>query len=161
MTDDPVLKAVQNFMDAVEKRLSANDTELRGLVTEVRGLMAELQTRSAEIPKEGPAGKDGKDGIDGKDGADGKDGTPGERGADGIATREELDSMIEKRFGELQVRSLADSYEGVYQQDKDYTRGQLVTWGGSLFLALADTKARPEQSPDWKLIVKRGADARK
>lgn len=113
----------------------------------------------------GEKGERGVDGINGKDGAPsiipGPKGDTGERGADGIATRQELDMAIEERFAELQVRSFADMYQGVYQPDKDYTRSALVTWGGSLFLALANTRARPEQSPDWKLIVKRGADGKK
>lgn len=157
MSDSPLYEAMREFIRATVA------LEVTKALPEVRSAL------TRETPKiiEGPAGKDGKDGangVDGKDGRDGKDGADGkngERGADGIATRAELDSMLEERFAELQVRSLADSYQGVYQPEKDYTRGNLATWGGSLFLALADTCSRPEQSPDWKLIVKRGADARK
>lgn len=139
----------------------------------------------------GKDGSNGKDGIDGKDGRDGKDGTPGvgekgergadglngkdgtpsiipgpkgdtgERGADGVATREELHSLIEERMGEIQVRTFADVYQGVYQPDTAYARGQLVTWGGSLWLSQVDTRHKPGEAPDWKLVVKKGADARK
>lgn len=112
----------------------------------------------------GPQGERGAEGLQGREGLAGKDGAlgeKGERGADGIASREELESLIEVRFADLQVRTFADAYQGVYQADRDYTRGMLTTWGGSLFLALADTRARPEMNGDWKLIVKRGADGRK
>lgn len=159
--DDPVLKAVQKFMDAVEERLSASDSELRGLATEVRGLLTELQTRATEIPKEGPPGKDGADGKDGRDGIDGLPGDKGDRGADGIATREELDSLIEQRFAELQVRSLADTFQGVYDQSKLYTKGQIAMWDGQPWLAMVpETRAMPGQSSDWKLFAKRGRDGR-
>lgn len=139
----------------------------------------------------GKDGSNGKDGVDGKDGRDGKDGAPGtgekgergadglngkdgapstipgpkgdtgERGADGVATREELHSLIEERMAEIQVRTFADVYQGVYQPDTAYARGQLVTWGGSLWLSQVDTRHKPGEAPDWKLVVKKGADARK
>lgn len=139
----------------------------------------------------GPAGKDGapgKDGVDGKDGKDGapgigekgergadglngKDGAPslvpgpkgdpGERGKDGIATREELESIIEERMADIQVRTFADFYQGVYVPGTTYSRGKGVTWGGSLWLSKSDTQTKPGESPDWQLIVKKGADGRK
>lgn len=185
MTDDPVLTAVQKFMDAVEERLTARETE-------IRSLLSELETRA--VPREGPPGPAGKDGVPGKDGVDGKDGnagTPGigekgergadgingkdgapstvpgpkgdtgECGADGIATREELHSLIEERMADIQVRTFADLYQGVYQPGTTYSRGLAVTWGGSLWLSKADTKTKPGESPEWQLIVKKGSDGRK
>lgn len=146
-----------------------------------------VETRADPIP--GPAGRDGIDGKDGRDGKDGKDGEPGpagppgergergadglngrdgapgpqgERGADGIATLEELDARIEARFAELQVRTFADLYQGTFVPERTYTRGLLTTWGGSLWLSLNETNARPgEGNNDWRLVVKRGADGRK
>jgi hypothetical protein len=143
------------------------------------------EVRSVEVrsePVEGPPGKDGRDGIDGKDGKDGapgpqgergadglagRDGTPGprgepgERGADGIATRAELESIVEARFAELQVRTFADLYQGVFEPSKIYTRGSLATWGGSLWLSMRESSSRPGENADWKLVVKRGADGKK
>ncbi len=147
-TDDAVLRAVQKFMDAVETRLNKHSEEIRAAVTD-------FQTRAIPEPIEGAQGVDGKDGVDGTPGA------PGERGADGIATREELDALVEQRFGELQVRTFADIYRGVYSPSETYTRGQLATWGGSVYLAKADTTSKPGESVDWQMIVKRGADARR
>lgn len=218
MNDDPVLTAVQRFIDAVELRLrtQADDT---------RSALAEIQTRSAVAPVQGPpgpAGKDGERGQDGRDGTtgakgdvgpagkdgdrgapgergvdglqgrDGAPGAPGERGlpgergadglagrdgaasvipgpkgdtgargADGIATQAELDALIEARFAELQVRTFADVYQGVFEADKLYTRGLLATWGGSLWLSLNDTRSKPGENGDWRLIVKKGSDGRK
>lgn len=149
MSDDPVLQAVQKFMDAVEARLQRHSEEIRAAVTD-------LQTRTAPQAIEGAPGTDGKDGTNGVDGKDGKDGTQGERGADGIATIEELEAAVEKRFADVQVRTFADTYQGVYKPDQPYLRGTLTTWGGSLWLSLADTQRKPgEQNPDWKLVVKK------
>lgn len=224
MTDDPVLAAVQRFMDAVETRLGTLTGETRSLLTDARSALAELQTRAAPIglqgerglsgergdpgpagPQgapgpagekgergaDGSAGTNGRDGVDGKagergepglagtngergapgergaDGLHGRDGAPGapgaqgERGADGIATLAELDARIEARFAELQMRTFADVYQGVFETDKVYTRGLLATWGGSLWLSLNDTRSKPGEDGDWRLVVKRGADGRK
>lgn len=124
---------------------------------EVQRLMSE--TRSAPEPKviEGPAGKDGSNG---KDGVDGKDGAPGKDGANGIATRAELESLMEVRFADLQVRSLADAYQGTYDQSKLYTRGQITSWDGQPWLAMTETRAVPGASSDWKLFAKKGRDGR-
>lgn len=110
---------------------------------------------------DGAPGKDGERGIDGVDGRDGKDGINGRDGADGVATRSEIESIVEARYADVQVRSFADIYQGVYENGKQYTRGVLTTWGGSLWLAQSDTEKRPGETPDWKLIVKAGRDARK
>lgn len=115
------------------------------------------ETRSAE-PVVGPPGKDGapgKDGIDGKDGRDGKDGT------NGIATRNEIEEIIERRVSEINVRTFADIYKGVYKPGELYTRGSLVTWDGSVWVSKVDTEAKPGLYADWQLVVKRGADGRK
>ena len=152
MTDDPVLAAVQKFMDAVEERLTAREEE-------IRSLLSELETRAT--PREGAPGKDGKDGIDGKPGADGKDGAPGkdgERGADGIATREELDAWFEKRAADLEARNLADVWKGVFKHGELYTRGAIAQWDGSPWLALKDTNAVPGTNGDWQLFAKKGRD---
>lgn len=119
----------------------------------------------------GPKGDPGEKGERGADGLQGRDGAPstvpgpkgdqGERGADGIATRAELESMMEARFAELQVRSFADLYQGVFDEKQTYSRGLLATWGGSLWLSMNETRAKPGESGDWKLVVKRGSDGRK
>lgn len=188
MTLDPVLAAVQRFMDAVETRLTRH-------AEETRSALSDIQTRAAqhgppgERGADGAPGRDGRDGVDGKDGApgekgdkgdpgergergadglhgrDGKDGERGERGergADGVATLEEIDARIEARFAELQVRTIADSYQGVFQPGTTYARGLLATWDGSLWLSMQDTTAKPgEKDSGWKMIVKRGADGRR
>jgi hypothetical protein len=113
-------------------------------------------------------GEKGDPGINGKNGDNGKDsvvpgakGDKGERGADGIGTREELESIAREINADLQVRTFADVYQGVYENGRLYERGLLATWGGSLWLSEKETKTKPGESPDWKLVVKRGADGKK
>lgn len=106
--DDPVLAAVQRFMDAVESRLGTLTGETRALLTDARSALTELQTRAAtsgppgvpgergergEIGPAGPQGEMGPPGVAGPagaqgergaDGLQGRDGALGERGADGV-----------------------------------------------------------------------------
>lgn len=154
MTADPVLAAVQRFIDAVRTQL----TEQR---EEVRAAVAEIQTRAVPAGPPGERGEPGPAGPQGDPGPAGVPGERGERGADGIATLEELDARIEARFADLQVRTFADVYQGVFEADKTYTRGVLATWGGSLWLSQAETSSKPGENADWKLVVKRGADGRR
>lgn len=116
---------------------------------------------AGEKGERGADGLQGRDGMPGRDGAAGEKGERGERGADGIATRAELDALIEARFAELQVRSFADVYQGVFEPGTLYARGRLATWGGSLWLSLNETKSKPGETEDWRLVVKRGADGRR
>lgn len=116
---------------------------------------------AGEKGERGADGLQGRDGPPGRDGAAGERGERGERGADGIATRAELDAFIEARFAEVQVRTFADLYQGVFEPGTLYTRGRLATWGGSLWLSLSDTRSKPGENEDWRLVVKRGADGRK
>lgn len=109
------------------------------------------EIRSVE-PVVGPPGKDG---VAGKDGIDGKDGVPGKDGANGIATREELKAAAQEVFADFQVRTFADVWQGTYKNGELYNRGLLTTWGGSLWLSMAETRARPGETPDWKLVVKK------
>lgn len=50
---------------------------------------------------------------------------------------------------------------GVYRDDENYEKGDSVSWAGSLWIAqVDDPQGKPEQSPDWRLAVKRGRDAK-
>ncbi len=112
----------------------------------------------------------GKDGRDGKDGADG---LPGEPGKDGFSL-DDFDvnvgddgRTIEMSFGEGEKKLIAEMkfpvvlYRGVYKEGDDYSAGDSATWGGSLWIAERDTKAKPD-SPDsgWRLAVKKGRDGK-
>lgn len=113
-----------------------------------------------ERGERGEKGADGRDGEPGARGERGETGPAGRDGADGIATREELEALVEERFRDVQARNLADIYRGVFSNGDDYVRGDVVTCAGSLWLALADTRAKPGSSEDWRLIAKKGRDGR-
>lgn len=65
--------------------------------------------------------------------------------------------------GEIVQRSIElpiPLYHGVYQPGKLYKRGAMVTFSGSVFSALKNTEAKPGESTDWQLAVKRGRDGK-
>jgi hypothetical protein len=191
--NDPVLEAINQFMDAVDTRLQSMRTEIADFrsatTTALEQRSAPVKGDAGEPGAAGPAGKDGAqgpkgdtgpagergpqgekgergaDGVQGRDGAPstvpGPQGEKGERGADGIATRAEIESIVEQRVADINVRTFADVYQGVYENGRLYTRGVLTTWGGHMWLSLADTQAKPGESPDWKMVVKAGRDGRK
>jgi integrin beta 3 len=125
--------------------------------------------------KDGRDGRDGKDGEPGRPGADGlngKDGRDGIDGKDGLGVDDfSVDLVNDKQLqmvlqhGErrkeclLTLPILVD--RGTYQSGSAYTKGDCVTYGGSLWIAQVDN---PTQSPGkgdhWRLAVKRGRDAR-
>ena len=52
-------------------------------------------------------------------------------------------------------------YKGVYKDDCEYSKGDVVTQGGSMWSCGADTKEKPANGcNDWTLCVKHGRDAR-
>lgn len=55
------------------------------------------------------------------------------------------------------------TYHGVWQDGKQYTPGDLVTWGGSTWHCDAATSTKPGDvigAAHWTLMVKRGRDGR-
>lgn len=111
----------------------------------------------------GSAGAPGQPGAPGEPGPAGPPGQPGpagEPGADGVASVEQIEQIVERAVTGLQMRSLADLYRGVFKADDVYQRSELVTWDGSLYMALAETRARPAESPDWKMVTRKGRDGR-
>jgi hypothetical protein len=109
----------------------------------------------------GPQGDKGERGADGLQGRDGTNGKDGERGADGTSSPAEIEAIVEKRVAEINVRTFADIYQGVYKPGNLYARGLLATWGGTLWLSLKDTQAKPGEGADWRMVASKGADGRK
>lgn len=108
-------------------------------------------------------GKDGADGKDGENGADGQDGLgfddmqiehDGERGFSFKLTRGD----VTKTFDFSVPVAI---YRGVYKQGQTYERGDMVTFGGSIWHANEATDAKPETSKAWQLSVKRGDQGKK
>jgi len=95
----------------------------------------------------------------------------GEKGLDGFGF-DDLDVVDEptafvlrftkgERVKEFRLAkpTLADSYRGVWR-DRPHKAGDAVTHGGSLWIALRDTKEKPESGDDWRLAVKKGRDGK-
>jgi integrin beta 3 len=62
---------------------------------------------------------------------------------------------------EFHIRFAVPLYRGVYQSGRAYERGDLVTFGGSIFHANDDTADKPEEMGRiWTLAAKRGRDGR-
>jgi hypothetical protein len=103
----------------------------------------------------------------------GKDGEPGERGADGFSL-DDFDveagedgrtvNMVFQKGERRQVYELVFPvmiYRDVFKEGEEYSAGDAVTWGGSVWVAQRGTSAKPD-GPDsgWKLAVKRGRDGK-
>jgi len=65
---------------------------------------------------------------------------------------------LEKEVEALQERG-ALKYCGTFKAGTDYEKGDAITYGGSLWVALNDTTAEPP-GPDWCLAAKKGKDGR-
>lgn len=110
----------------------------------------------------GPRGPQGEKGMDGRDGRDGKD---------GIASRDELNAAVteevekavaanvEKRVAEAFDALPKIEYRDVWKEGEEYTKGNLATWGGSLWHCNeSGSTDKPGTSDAWTLAVKRGRD---
>ena len=145
------------------------------------------QGLQGETGPEGPPGRDGRDGapgvdgqrgergLVGKDGLDGKDGRDGEDGRNGLdgfqlddfdaELKDGRELIIKLKSGERtihrSIRLPIPLDRGVYRSGARHREGDGVTWGGSFWIAQRDTASTPGgDSPDWRLAVKRGRDAK-
>lgn len=66
------------------------------------------------------------------------------------------------RVAALEAANAEKAYFGVYDGDSGYRKHNMVTHGGSMWVALEDAPAgtRPGESDEWQLAVKKGRDAR-
>lgn len=138
----------------------------------------------------GERGPEGQNGLDGRDGIDGKDGAPGpqgEKGVDGINGKDGRDGIdftvkdiightfdgerrLVLKFGrdgvtyDVELDLPIPVYRDVWTEGKSYTSGDLVTWGGGMYIAKEATTAKPgmptAESRAWKLCVKAGRDGK-
>jgi hypothetical protein len=99
--------------------------------------------------------------------------TPGPRGADGLGFDDlQITHDGERTFTFKMIRGKEvkeDSfvipcmiYRSVWrEQPTGYQRGDVVTWGGSTWVALKDTTEKPDSGgASWQLAVKKGRDGR-
>ena len=126
-------------------------------VHEVNGLRERVAVLETRAPVAGPAGAPGRDGVDGL-------------GFDDLAAEYDGDRTfsIVMRRGD-QVKTCGSfvlpflKWVEVYTPGHEYTRGDAVTWNGSVWHCQSATRTRPETvdgAPFWKLIVKRGEKGR-
>lgn len=112
----------------------------------------------------------GNDGAQGPKGDDGKDGADG-FGYDDLEESVEDDGRVLVRTYKRGDRVKAFRHQqsivldrGVFADGKSYQRGDGVTWGGSFWIAQAETTAKPglatPESRAWRLAVKRGSDGK-
>ena len=66
---------------------------------------------------------------------------------------------LERRIEELERAQKEFRYRGVYQPAETYSRSNLCTYDGSLWIAIDDHPGKPGQH-GWQLCAKRGRDAR-
>lgn len=108
------------------------------------------------------------DGVDGKDGRDGQDGL----GIEDFA----LEYDGERHFvgtwrngdrvkSSAMYRVPAFIYRDVWKDGEVYEAGDVVTWGGSSWVAKIETTAKPglptEESRAWQLCAKRGSEGKR
>jgi hypothetical protein len=103
-----------------------------------------------------------------------RDGRDGEKGRDGFGFEDlEMDAeTIDERNVRLTIRAGGREVSktihvpgfidrGPWKSEApQYERGDAVSYGGNLFIAQKDTKAKPGESADWRLAVRRGKDGK-
>ena len=103
-------------------------------------------------------------------GPQGEKGDPGRDGfslADFTAHLEDEGRVIVLGFGsgatrkEFRLTTGSAIYRGVFTDGKTYERGDLATWGGSVWHCNAESAEKPgDGSKAWTLAVKKGRDGR-
>jgi hypothetical protein len=158
---EAIIKGLRDELEAVKRSIPENLWEPEPIVGP--------PGKDGEPGKPGERGPEGKDGRDGRDAVDGRDGRDGK---DGIATRDELNALVqsevEKRLMDLVEKRVNEvissipivTYKGVYSDGNEYAAGNTATYGGSLWHANVTTKEKPGTGSDWTLAVKKGRDGR-
>ena len=155
---------------------------VQGLAPAVRDVvtaaLAPLTARVAALESQPPA-RDGRDGQPGRDGTPGAPGPPGRDGVNGVDGQDGLGfDALDCRYDGERTLTLSyragdrvkefplvlpiPIYRGVWQRSASYARGDLTTFGGSVWHAnLAPADAKPgDGSSTWTLSVKRGQDGK-
>lgn len=98
----------------------------------------------------------GRDGAPGKDGKDGADFTDVEFDYDGERTL-----IIRGKGGEIKKR-LPIPIDRGYWREGEFEKGDIVTEGGTAYIALRTTKVKPstETKEDWRILARKGRDGK-
>ena len=99
----------------------------------------------------------GKDGAAGRDGKDGADFTHVEIEYDGERT-----IIVRGKDGEIRKNVPVPLDRGYWREGMESKQADIVTHDGNAWIALRDTKAKPDHSnkEDWRLFARRGRDGR-
>lgn len=152
---DAVLRAPEVIEAAVSKHLESNPpvpgkdgVGLAGAVIDRDGALVVTLT-SGETKNLGP--------VVGRDGKDGADFTDFDITYDGDRT-----ITIKGRGGEITKRVPVPLDRGYWREGMACEKGDIVTEGGSAWIARRDTKAKPalEHKDDWRLFARKGRDGR-
>lgn len=126
-------------------------------------------------PKEGAPGRDGRDvdiafvldavqrAVDAiprpRDGIDGF--TPDDFDASLADDGRTIEFKLKRGEREItkSIKLALMQYRGIWREG-EFEAGDVVTWGGSAFVAQRRTSAKPETDDSWKLCVKRGRDGK-
>lgn len=102
-----------------------------------------------------PKPKDGRDGRDAFD-LDSFECSIGDDGRTVTLSFKRGEETISKS-----IKMPAMLYKGVFSRGTEYSENDVVTYGGSMFIATKDAPdGAPGSSDDWKLSVKRGRDGK-
>jgi len=155
----PDLGGLDKRLESVERRILDESTTKE--IARVSERLAVVETRA---PVAGPAGADGQPGRDGQHGKDGADGL----GFDDLSVDFDGDRTIvlsfergtQKKTWPIQLPYL--KYQALYEDGRTYVKGDVVTWGGSMwFCEAADSKnKKPGESKDWLQCVQRGREGK-
>jgi hypothetical protein len=66
---------------------------------------------------------------------------------------------LDERIAAVEKQEKAMRYRGVWQPAETYERGNLTTFDGSLWIAIADAPGKPGEK-GWQLAAKRGRDSK-
>lgn len=164
-----VAKAVAVIPKAIDGVNGINGTDGTSVDADEIELIAQDAVAKAFAALPIPQGRDGRDAVSipGDNGKDGKDGLDGfslddfdvESKDDGRIILFKLKSRDREIVREIRTAMIID--RGVYKSGTAHAKGDSVTYGGSMWIAQRETTGAPgDGSPDWRLSVKRGRDAK-
>jgi integrin beta 3 len=163
---------MDDLADVVRELVERRTAPLLVKIAELERTVSSLPTPRDGAPgRDGAAGRDGAPGRDGSDGQDGSDGRDGKDGVDGFGfddltlgyDGERTLTLRFARAGRVKEFPVVVPWPldlGVWKAGNVHARGDGVTHGGSWWIAQRDTTAKPGESEDWRMCVKRGRDGK-
>lgn len=167
ITVDDLTPAIES---AVARQITAlpkpkDGIGLAGAVIGRDGQLIVTATDGTPFPLGLVVGRDGTNGQDGERGKDGRDGADG-LGVEDLTVDYDGERTWTVRFvrGEIvrtfDIKMAALLDRGIWKNGETFEKGDVVSFGGSMFIAQSDTTDKPETSTAWRLAVKRGRDGK-